>query len=199
MRKKILRYARYRQKYFMSSIIPTFAVSLVSLLIGIIVAAIIISKTPIDTIRGLGDSIVLSGSEGTVIESFWKCSKYHIFIWLISTSFLGVVLVPMALAYRGFVLCCSSAALIFDYGIMGAVISAAMFGLTALVSIPCLLIVATDSMSSSLSLFSQRYGIKRRGSYDTNSKRSLICILIMLPLAFIEHKIIPILLEYLYI
>lgn len=197
MRNNIIRYARYKKRFFLSSIMPAYAISVISVIIGIVIALAVISKTPIETIRGFGDAIVISGEETSMIMSFWKCAKFPLIIWLISTSFVGVIIIPIILIYRGFALCCSAAALVFDYGTKGVLLSWASLGITAMISIPCLLIISTNSISSAYGLYSMKYRTKLKAAQNDDFRRSLICILILIPTAYLDYKIVPLLVEYL--
>jgi hypothetical protein len=133
--------------WHMTAVLPA-----ISLLVGVLVGVAVISRTPAETIRGFGDAIVLSDDRLSIVSAYWKCSRYHIFAALLSTSYLGVFLTPALLMTRGFTLCCTSAALILDYPEQGALLSAAQLGLSNLVSLPCLLLLSADSVRLSGSM-----------------------------------------------
>lgn len=196
MRRRLFKYAKYRQKVFAAALMPGYAVPASALILGVLAAVAVISKTPEGTIKGFGDTIVLSGSQGSLLTAYWKCSRYHIFTALLSTSFLGVGAIPVILGYRGFTMCCTSAILILDYNIRGAILSAVILGLPSLFSIPCLLLIASDSMHASAELLTMRFGLKQRFPPRYDPRRIFLCLGFLIPVAFFENQIVPRLISY---
>ena len=170
---------------------PFGALSAISLLAGILAALAVIQRTPGETIKGFGDAIILSGSEASVLSAYWKCSRYHIFTALLSTSFLGAVAIPVLLAYKGFTLCCTSAALILDHPANGAMLSAIILGLPGLISLPCLFVISMCSMQASAQLMSSRFGLRQRYPMRCEMRRVCLCLAFLIPVAVYESRMLP--------
>lgn len=74
----------------------------------------------------------------------FSCSKYHLLVLLLSTSLFGVALIPVALAFRGFVLACTAAYIASAYPEQGVALTLVVLGLPSLLTVPGLFIVAFD-------------------------------------------------------
>lgn len=196
MKRYFLKYARRGRRGLTGLRFPGYALPAVALCVGILTAAIVISKTPENTIKGFGDIIILSGSNTSVLSAYWKCSRYHIFAALLSTSFLGVLTIPVLLGYRGFTLCCTSAALILNYTDNGAMLSAIMLGVPSLISVPCLLLIASDSMRSSAELITARFGLHQRYPSRYSPRCIFLCLGALIPVALFENQMLPKLILY---
>lgn len=163
----------------------------VSLLIGVIAALAAVYETPGNTIKGFGDAIIGSEKNASVLSAYWNCSRYHIFTILFSTSWLGTALVPALLAYRGFNLCCSSVALLIDYPDVGTVLTAIILGLPGLISVPCLILIASYSMEASAGVMSLRFGHRQRYPAHSDLRRIVLCFICLIPVAVYEALILP--------
>ena len=80
-----------------------------------------------------------------ILQRLWHCVRFPAFALMISTSFLGVVLIPSLSCFRGFLLGCSVAAAFQSGHINGLLISALTVGIPALFDLPAFMIAATDS------------------------------------------------------
>lgn len=191
MKRPFFRCNRFGRQSFSGISHPLNVLSAVSLLLGVAAAAAVMSRTPEDTIRGFGDAIVLSGANASVLSAYWRCSRYHIITALLSTSYLGVAAIPLLLAYRGFTLCCTSAALILDYTANGAMLSAIILGLPGLIAVPCLLYIASESMRASVQLFSIRFGLRQRYPTHIEVRRVCLCFSFLILAALFERQLMP--------
>jgi hypothetical protein len=191
MNRPILRRTSFIKHRRSEKLCPQNFLPAASMLVGITAAVAVMSRTPEDTIRGFGDAIVLSGTRASVLSAYWKCSRYHIFTALLSTSYLGVAGIPLLLAYRGFTLCCTSAALMLDYSASGAMLSAIILGLPGLVALPCLLILASESIRTSAQLFTMRFGLGQRYPPRFSVRRVCLCFVFLIPVAVIEQQVLP--------
>lgn len=79
--------------------------------------------------------------------------KYPVFVIFLGFSIPGFVIMPFVLGLRGFYLSFSIATFIKVFGSGGALVAFGLFGLTALITIPCLFILAAQSFSSSYGLW----------------------------------------------
>ena len=191
MKRKLFRYFRFKRQYPETDSGPKIALPVASLLLGIAAAIVAMANTPREMVCGFGDAIVLSGANVSFLSAYWRCSRYHIFTALLSTSYLGVVAVPALLAYRGFTLCCTSAALILDYANRGAMLSAVILGLPGLAALPCLLLIAAESMHDAERLFSARFGLRQRTPAQFHWRRACLCFSFLILPALFEQRLLP--------
>ncbi len=189
MKKQFVSYLRKKRSESMPLLIPS-----VCLLFGVLVALLLVSNSQNDTISGFAENIIFS-REKTLLISFWDVARFHIYIALLSTSFLGVALIPLILMYKGYLMCLSSTALILDTGTHGLTLLITVLGLPMLVSIPTILIVTTTSLELSGELFLARTNNFRKIRREHSFKKILLCIAILIPLAMFEIKVLPILVE----
>ncbi len=123
-------------------------------LAGAVLGALIGVRAPL----GSGVSIDPDGSVYGY-SSFWGhligCSRYHLVVLLFATSVFGAVLIPAALAFRGFVLSCAVASLAAAYPGRGVLLTAVVLGLPAAFTVPALFMLAFDGMLFSTRLAAQ--------------------------------------------
>ena len=193
MKRRFSRYAALRRKFAAPALTPAYAVPVFAVLIGVSAAAAVISATPADTIRGLGDAVALGDFDQCFFSAYWRNSRYHILSAVASTSYLGLAAIPALMCCRGFTLCCTSAALIIDYGSRGALVSSLILGLPSLVTLPCLFAVAADSLTASADIFSLRFGLRQKTVPRSGLRRLMICLGAILPVTLFDCKIAPML------
>ena len=167
-----------------------------SIFVGVIAALFALLSAPDEAIKGFGDAIILDDLEASLLSAYWNCSRYHIFTALFSTSFLGVVLIPALLLYRGFALCCTSAALILDHASTGAMLSAIILGLPGIITLPCLLMISSYSMQASAQLLNQCFGLRQRYPVRSDVRRVCLCFICLIPVAVLETHITPKLISF---
>ena len=186
MKRYLFKYAGLRRDGGLRLPLPAL-----SLMAGIVLALLVIPRTPVETIRGYGDAAVFSGSGVPFLTAYWKCSRYHILVALLSTSYIGAAVIPAVLGYRGFALTCASAAVMIDYPASGAALSAIVLGIPALITVPGLLVLAGDSINASSRLFSLRFGLRQRAASSAAARRALICMGSLIPAAILETTLLP--------
>ncbi len=186
MSKRLVSYLRQKRSF------PIQLISLcASMILGILVALLLVSRTEPNSLSGFSDNIVSASGSKNLPLVFWNIAKYHIYIALLSTSYLGVVAIPSVLCYKGYLMCLSSAALIFDNSSNGLSLAVSVLGIPALISIPCLLLVASISFESSRELYLLRKNTPRRLKQENTFVKLLICIGILIPLAIFEIEFLP--------
>lgn len=78
---------------------------------------------------------------------------YHVIVFLCGFSIIGALIIPIIASVRGFSLAFSIAALIRLYSGGGVGVALSAFGLTAVIAVPCFLIIAVFSFEASRRLF----------------------------------------------
>ena len=94
--------------------------------------------------EGRGNASLLAVLLGSV--------KYHVLAVLFGFSALGVVTVPCLAGLRGFFLSFSVAAVTRVYGASGIPVALALFGFSALFSLPCFFLLAVQSFRAAARL-----------------------------------------------
>lgn len=162
----------------------------------------------IDNGSGLSDyisayiSLAKSGSAAApdFLTVLWSGSKYHLAAVCLGFCVLGVAGIPVLLGVKGFFLSFSTAVFIRIMGQNGLLLAFGIFGLTAVFTLPCLFILATQAFSSSyllLGIASNR-GIKSSSPiYDMGYfTRCGICALVLLVSAVIETFLTPLIVTF---
>ncbi|MEG2377086.1 MAG: hypothetical protein RSC43_01890 [Clostridia bacterium] len=93
--------------------------------------------------------------------AIWNVYKYPLCTFLFGFTVLGIVLIPGAVALRGFFLSFSVATMIRLYGSSGLTLALAMFGVSSLIGIPCLLIISAQGFHAARSFARVMAGGKR--------------------------------------
>ena len=129
------------------------------------------------------------------VYAFLNGSKFHIFALICATSTLGVATIPALVAVRGYLLSCTAAAIYVGYpGGKGLLINAVVIGLPALITLPCLIIMASDSLTQSRKLLSLSLG----NPPDTSRSvpiisRSMVGLFFIAIAALAEEMLMPML------
>ena len=86
------------------------------------------------------------------LDALISTVKYHLAAVFLGFSVLGPLLIPLLAAVRGFFLCFSVTAVLRALGARGIGFTLSLFGIPAVVSIPCFFILSSLAFSSSLAL-----------------------------------------------
>ncbi|MCC8077709.1 MAG: hypothetical protein LIO60_05090 [Oscillospiraceae bacterium] len=89
--------------------------------------------------------------------ALWHGGKYFLLLLFLSTSYLGVVLLPAAVFLRGCLLSCSVSALFSAGSYRGLLYSFAVCGIPALFIMPCFLFAASNAFLSARRLLFLRF------------------------------------------
>jgi len=126
-------------------------------------------------------------------STLFNDSVYHLVAIFLGFSALGVFCVPLLAAVRGFFLCFSISAIVHHFGGDGILLSLAISGVTALLTIPCLFILSVQSFTSSLNLL--RSVTTRGGSSKPYGGRffvrTIVCIAVLMCSAMIDTLFVP--------
>ena len=127
-------------------------------------------------------STIVALLPATLLRSFWRALRFFLLLFLLGTSWLGVVFIPAASLLRGAVLGSGVAALYAAYSYRGLLDALIIYGAPALWSLPCFLIAAGDAFSASRALASMRFGV----SAPADRAAALRRVLLILPLVALD-------------
>ena len=135
-----------------------------------------------------GEGVYASGS---FAGQFMSCAGYPLLVLFLSTSLLGVLLIPAAMAFRGFSLACSAACLAQAYPEEGTALVLTVLGLPALFTVPARLSSAhwAGCFSARLLAGFARRPLPMRGRVQGG--RASAVILLLLAAAAAERFIVP--------
>lgn len=126
--------------------------------------------------------------------------KYHLAAVFLGFSLLGPLLIPLLAAVRGFFLCFSVTAVLRALGARGIGFTLSLFGIPAVVSIPCFFILSSLAFSFSLYLLRAIRQPGGRAPISPVSGRRLvwggICFALLLALAAADTALISRLVSY---
>ena len=100
-----------------------------------------------------GESVLSSGlfHSGlvpvSVPEALWHSFRFILAAAIFATGILGVALIPLLCALRGFSFACSVAFVLHTRTLSGVLTAFAFFGIPALLSLPAFFLAATDAFS----------------------------------------------------
>ena len=90
------------------------------------------------------------GVEPTLLASIWDLVRWPLAAFLMGASALGAAGIPILMGARGFLLAFSAVTFARLFGLAGMAASLAAFGVTALLAVPVLFVVAADAFRQSL-------------------------------------------------
>ena len=128
---------------------------------------------------------------GSYAALLLDCSAAHLLTLLFSTSVIGVLLIPAAMAMRGFTLACSAAWLAAAWPGDGWALALAVLALPALFTVPSLFVTAQSGMACALRLlgaYTRRAPPMPRRRGDG---RAAAVALMLLAAAGVEYFIVP--------
>lgn len=88
--------------------------------------------------------------EPSLWSSVWDLTRWPLLAFLLGSTALGTLGLPILLGVRGFLLSFSAATLVRLFGLPGMAASLAVFGVTVLVAVPVLFVVSLDAFRQSL-------------------------------------------------
>lgn len=137
---------------------------------------------------------VIAGRE-QFFKSLITLVKYPAIVFSLGYTAFGTVLIPGVLFFRGFFLSFSVASVIRVLGYKGLAAALSVYGLQALVSIPCTLIIAAKAMRASQRFFSfAKAGKEQRvipHAPDGYFTCFFICIICLTLCALLEVLLVP--------
>ena len=108
------------------------------------------SSELMDHLRFYFQSAGQGSVEPSLWSSVWDLTRWPLLAFLLGSTALGALGLPILLGVRGFLLSFSAATLARLFGLPGVAASLAVFGVTALVAVPVLFVVSVDAFRQSL-------------------------------------------------
>ncbi len=147
----------------------------------------------------LTDFIVLAQSgqlTWPVPATIWNQGRWFVLCLLFGGSRIGVAVLPILLAARGFLLVFSVSCFLRFLGSAGILAAVILFGIPALFWIPALIIAGTLGMASSFRVLLGRCsGTAALSSYGQTARRELLLSIVLIVLCvFLECGLLPYLL-----
>lgn len=144
-----------------------------------------------DFLTGYFRALDAGTAAGDLASVFWWLSKYHLIVFLLGFSILGVVFIPLFVLLRGFSLSFSMAVLVRTLSADGAIAGTLLFGLSALLSVPIFFLLAIHAMSASIELTRSGLLLIAPAGYGIYSRRyflRFVLALILLVLLAIGER-----------
>ena len=120
-----------------------------------------------------------SAASGKLSEAFWRAFRYILFAAVFSTGYLGIFLLPLLAAFRGFSFSCSVSALFAADGFSGMLFAALIVGLPALIGFPAFLSACGWAMKSSFLIFSDLLHPSLRVPFERRNLRRFVWFLFL--------------------
>lgn len=122
---------------------------------------------------------------------FWENSRFHLAAVLLSTSFLGVMLLPALSAFRGYLIGCTASAILSSYASGGFLLVVVSIGIPLLVCLPCFFVLSNDAFLHSVRLMS----LYRRSGETTRCPKlfshCLLCLCAIALWTLLQMIILP--------
>lgn len=141
-----------------------------------------------------GKTLLAGSFDGGFLPVFMSVAWYHLLAILFGFTMLGVALIPLVSAARGFTLSFTLAALVRLYASQGIAAGMALVGFTALLSVPIFFLVSVDAMCASGELV--RIGLFRQppagpGAYTADLfMRFFLAIILLLLISAGERALL---------
>lgn len=141
--------------------------------------------------------LIESGSfeRADFISALFSAYEYHLLVIFLGLSIPGFVIVPIVSGVRGFYLSFSIAAFIKVFGFGGTLTAVGLFGLTAIITIPCLFILSAQSFNASYGLWLAVRGRSKMGIAQNYNRgyflRCAICLAVLFISVIIELYLTP--------
>ena len=149
-----------------------------------------------DPVAAVGKlNLMLSSEDSGYFSCLLESAKYELAVFFLSFFVCGAPLIPIVCLLRGFFLGFSAAITAGVYG--SFFLNAAAFGITCLLSVPCLLMLAPEAAECAAALFSAVCFGRRNGQTiytPSYFRRCLACAAVLCAAAALDTYLIPALL-----
>ena len=167
----------------------SFLLLTLSFLFGSIAGSLIGSFQNFDS--PLNDFVGLSKLQSAdFMYLFLNFIRFHILALLLSTSFFGIVLLPMLSCVRGFALSCTAATIISSVQGNGLVMALLVLGIPAVLSLTCFFTISIDGFGNSKRILNLVRG-NSASRVDGVYMRTLACIPVLAVGTIFEMKFVP--------
>lgn len=139
----------------------------------------------------VGQSMNAPAGLSGFLSLLWTTARFHLLLLALATSFLGFLVVPFVVAFRGYLISCSVASIVATGAHGSFLLSVLTVGIPALFYIPCFFVLAVDALVSSQQLALARFGPPgSRGQGDISLHLIFSLVLVLLSAAF-EQLLLP--------
>lgn len=152
---------------------------------GILLGCVFSIYSPFDLIGWNSFFSVTLPAESSFLSAFLFIGKFCFLVVLSATSYLGVIVIPALVLIRGCALGCAIASFYVTQGYYGLLIALVQCGVTELLTIPLMMLLAEYLFFYSKALLHLRLGKRVIRDHLQPSQRILILIFILLSLAII--------------
>jgi len=164
---------------------------------GTVTAGLVNDGTRLNEFFSSFMSFFLTGnaSRQNLMSAVLDAFKYCLVAVALGFSIVGVFLIPLLSAVRGFFLCFSVAMVVRVLGENGVALALAIFGIGTMITIPCFFILSVDAFYASAYIF--RLTTQRTQKFTAvpfNSRyfiRCGICLLVLMLSALIDVYMTP--------
>ena len=173
----------------------SFFLLTLSFLLGCIAGSLIGTFQNFDS--PLNDFIGFSKLESSdFLSVFLNFIRFHILAFLLSTSFFGIILLPVLSCVRGFALSCTAATIISAVPDNGIIMAFIILGIPAVLSLTCFFTMSIDGFLNSKRIFNLVRG-NSASRVDNIYMRSMACLPVLAVGTIIEMKFVPYLVSFL--
>jgi len=134
------------------------------------------------------------------LSVLWSLGKYPLLVMFLGFSLLGALGLPVISGIRGFYLSFSISAFIQAFGVEGWPVAFSLFGISALITIPCFFLLASQAFLASADLGKALMGsgkIQAGTLYGSHYlMRTILCFHGILAAVFIEIYVTPALVSW---
>lgn len=131
-----------------------------------------------------------NGLEPSLWLSIWDLTRWPLTAFLLGSTALGTLGIPVLLGARGFLLAFSAATFARLFGLPGMAAALAAFGVTALVAVPVLFVISADAFRQSLG----RLSGERSPSWNQRVQVLTPCAGLMVLAVALQQTLMPALL-----
>lgn len=176
--------------------LPVLILLVLCFLLGSVLGCAVGSGAEADEVTHL-----LSGTRPSGLWGYLCClytvGRYHLVVLLAATSLLGVVVIPATLLFRGYFLSCAAAATIASLPEHGIAVALTACGISAVLTVPALFLLAMDGFGLSGRLRALSAGRSNRYSNEAVFSHLGISAVCLITAAAAEQLLVPTLLSYL--
>jgi len=171
------------------------AAVLLAFLLGALAGSLFGMFAPSEGLPAAVSGVLEAVGKKTYAQALIGCAGLHLLVLFFSVSLLGLLCIPALSAVRGFTLSCASAAIISVYRLRGAVLSLAVLGVPALLTLPCFFLLAMDGMRFSRRLLRAFSGAASGYERGALPRHLLISAALLPAAAAVEVLLVPSLLN----
>ena len=173
------------------------AVIAVCFLVGVVIGCFVASGPSgeaAEYLSGYVSSLPGDGAAFPVAQAVVNSFLFPIVVFVLSFTVFGAVAIPLAVAVRAFFLSFAIASFVRSFGGAGALLALGALGPQNLLSLPCLVLLSVQGMTSSLAVVAVFSGKPKRagGFYGKQAmRRAIACFAVLLAASLLEAYLVP--------